>query len=277
MTRMRSATAKTSARRCETKMQATPRSRRVRIRAKRRCASGSVSAAVGSSRISSRACLDSARAITTSCCVARSSVPIRAPGSTSTAKSRSTSPARTWSSSRSTNPNRVGSLLRNMFSATVRSGTTLTSCGISTTPAASAAATFAGANGRPSICDRAVVRSVWVDAGQNLDHRRLAGAVLPQQRHDLARVDDEIDRIHRQHTGKSLRQPLSDQQWFFHRCHGQRRATLRAQGRSSRKVRGSVTGCPINRPVSGRARWRRPRRSAATTGARRRSRRSRPW
>ena len=41
-------------------------------------------------------------------------------------------------------PQRVGSSLSEMFSATVRSGTTLTSCGTSATPAASASATSAG-------------------------------------------------------------------------------------------------------------------------------------
>ena len=49
----------------------------------------------------------------------------------------------------STKPNRDGSALRYMFSATVMSGTTFTSCGTSATPAASASATLAGRNGRP--------------------------------------------------------------------------------------------------------------------------------
>ena len=73
MTTMRSEMAKTSASRWETKMMATPRAFSRRMRSKRRCDSCSVRAAVGSSRMRRRAFLASARAMTTSCCVARSS------------------------------------------------------------------------------------------------------------------------------------------------------------------------------------------------------------
>ena len=65
--RKRSVPAKTSGSRCDTKMQETPRSRSARIWAKSRCASASVNAAVGSSRMSRRALRESARAITTIC------------------------------------------------------------------------------------------------------------------------------------------------------------------------------------------------------------------
>ena len=150
MTTMRSEIAKTSARRCETKMIATPRAFSSRMRSNNRSNSFSVSAAVGSSRMSSRARLASARAITTSCCVARSSAPIGMAGSRSRPKSASASRARRSRPATSIMPQRVGSSLRVRFSATLRSGTTLTSCGTSATPAASAAATPEGRKGRPA-------------------------------------------------------------------------------------------------------------------------------
>ena len=68
ITTMRSEIAKTSARRCETKMTATPRALQGSIRANRWSDSFSVNAAVGSSRMRRRAFFDSARAMTTSCC-----------------------------------------------------------------------------------------------------------------------------------------------------------------------------------------------------------------
>ena len=52
--------------------------------------------------------------------------------------------AQVWS----TNPNRDGSAPRYMFCATVRSGQTLTSCGTIAMPARSASATFLGSIGR---------------------------------------------------------------------------------------------------------------------------------
>jgi len=41
-------------------------------------------------------------------------------------------------------------------------------------------------------------------AGQNLEQRRLAGAVLAQERMDLRRSDFEMDVLKREHAGKAL-------------------------------------------------------------------------
>ena len=43
-----------------------------------------------------------------------------------------------------------------------------------------------------------------VDAGEHLDQRRLAGAVLAEQRMHLAGAHVEIDRIERQRAGEAL-------------------------------------------------------------------------
>ncbi len=67
ITSTRSAMAKTSGKRCETNTQETPRSRSARMWPNSRCASLSVRAAVGSSRMSNRALRESAFAITTIC------------------------------------------------------------------------------------------------------------------------------------------------------------------------------------------------------------------
>ena len=127
--------------------------------------------------------------------VARSSDDIGASGSTSRPKSASAALARRSRSATSIMPQRVGSSLRVMFSATVRSGTTLTSCGTSATPAASAVgdARRARTAGRRRLIV-AVVAAGGVRAGEDLDQRRLAGAVLAEQRHDLAGRDREARR-----------------------------------------------------------------------------------
>ena len=67
MMTIRSEISNTSARRCDTKMMATPRALSARMRSNSRLASRSVSAAVGSSRMSRRAFFDRARTISTSC------------------------------------------------------------------------------------------------------------------------------------------------------------------------------------------------------------------
>ena len=61
----------------------------------------------------------------------------------------------------------------------------------------------------PVDADRARVRPV--DAGDDLDQRRLAGAVLAQQRMDLAGTDVEADVVQRPHAGERLAQALDRQ------------------------------------------------------------------
>ena len=78
-----------------------------------------------------------------------------------------------------------------MFSATVMSGMTEISCGRNRTPAATASRGSAKTTSRAVDRDRAGVARV--DAGEDLHQRRLAGAIRAEERHDLARRDDEID------------------------------------------------------------------------------------
>ena len=113
------------------------------------CASASVSAAVGSSRISSRTFFESARAMTAICCMARLSSWIGRAGSMSISKASRIRRASAWRRGQSTKPKRPGSEFRYMFSATVRSGATLISCGTRTMPARSASASPMGAKLSP--------------------------------------------------------------------------------------------------------------------------------
>ena len=56
---------------------------------------------------------------------------------------------------------------------------------------------------RPAV-ERDRARVGFVDAGQDLDQRRLAGAVLAEQRVDLAAPHVEIDVVERQRRGEAL-------------------------------------------------------------------------
>ena len=43
-----------------------------------------------------------------------------------------------------------------------------------------------------------------MDAGDRLDHRRLARAVVADECHDLAGVDVEVDAVERRHRAEAL-------------------------------------------------------------------------
>ena len=58
---------------------------------------------------------------------------------------------------------------------------------------------------RPALDPRARIR--LVDPGKDLHQRRLAGPVLADQRHDLARGNREVHAVERLQTGKGLAQP----------------------------------------------------------------------
>ena len=107
------------------------------------------------------------------------------------------------SSSRSV-PNRVrGAWPRKMFSATERSSNSTVSWWIAVMPASKAACALGKLTGCAVERDLAGVR--LVDAGQDLDQRRLAGAVLADQRGDLAGIEREADIVQRAHAGEALR------------------------------------------------------------------------
>ena len=65
--------------------------------------------------------------------------------------------------------------------------------------------------GRPSV-KHDVARVGFVDPGQHLYQRRLAGPVLAEQRVDLAAADVEVDMIERDRAGESLDEPAHHEQ-----------------------------------------------------------------
>ena len=123
-----SETDRMSSRKCEMKMMLRPLARSRRSTANSRSISGGDSAEVGSSRMMMRAPENSTRDSSTSCCRPMGSVPSVTPGSMSMPRLSSCSAAAFFMPLQSTMPNRfTGCTPRNTFSATLRSGTTLSS------------------------------------------------------------------------------------------------------------------------------------------------------
>ena len=107
-------------------------------------------------------------------------------------------------------PKRVrGACPRKMFSATVSSGNSSSSWNTVAMPAACASCGPLKLDLAAVDPDRARVRPV--DAGDDLDQRRLAGAVLAQKRMHLAGMDVEADIVQRPHAGKRLAQAFDRQ------------------------------------------------------------------
>ena len=126
-----------------------------------------------------------------------------------------------------------GAWPRKMFSATVRSGNSSSSwkswrC---RPPAPPAGRRSAPPGRRPRI----VPGIGPVDARDDLDQRRLAGAVLAQQRVDLAGMDVEADAVQRPHAGKRLAQAVDRE----HRCAAAASATSRSQIHRASRCRAS--------------------------------------
>ena len=112
----------------------------------------------------------------------------------------------------------------------------------------------------------AVVAAGRDGAGEDLDQRRLAGAVLAEQRHDLAGGDREARPVERAHAGEALGQRLGD---------AAPRSAARPASLSCRAAPPSAMP-GSSRPASCRGRSCRPRRRSASAGACRRTRASRP-
>ena len=70
-----------------------------------------------------------------------------------------------------------------------------------------------------------------IGAGEDIDQRRLAGAVLAEQRLDLAGTQIEVDRIEREHAWKALGDALQAQELVSRRA-----------GASSLRHKASVDG-----------------------------------
>ena len=89
-----------------------------------------------------------------------------------------------------------------MFSATVSSGNSSSSWKIVAMPRRWASCGLAKRTVLAVQADGAGVG--LVEAGDDLDQRRLAGAVLAEQRMHLAGADVEADPVQRAHAGKRL-------------------------------------------------------------------------
>ncbi len=150
-TDMRSASSKTSSIRCETKIVDTPSSRSFRTTAKRDSTSSSVRELVGSSRISRRASIDSARAISTICCRSGRSRRTGSDGSSSSPSRSMAARARVRVVFQSTRPpRRAIRCPRKMFSAIERSGASVVSCVTVAMPWRSASVGVRNDVGRPA-------------------------------------------------------------------------------------------------------------------------------
>ena len=112
---------------------------------KRRWISGGVKVAVGSSRISTLLCVESALAISSSCIWATPSVSTRARGEISSPTWSSMASASRKRRPKSTSPARLGKRWKKMFSATVRYGSRLNSWNTTRIPARMAAKVLRGA------------------------------------------------------------------------------------------------------------------------------------
>ncbi len=113
----------------------------------------------------------------------------------------SASARRRWARA-SIRPKRLGGAAMEMLSATERSGISDSSWKMQTTPAARRGGRTAEMTRAAVERDRARVR--LDHAGDDLDQRRLAGAVLAQHRVDLAAPAGEIDVLQRAHAAVAL-------------------------------------------------------------------------
>ncbi len=80
--------------------------------------------------------------------------------------------------------------------------------------------------------DGAVVGAGRPDAGQDLDERRLAGAVVADQRVDLAGLEPEVDAAEGRHAGELLAEPLG----FEHVGHDDHRGRAERRCSAARSV-----------------------------------------
>ena len=138
---------------------------------------------------------DSARAISTICCWPRRSSSTGVSGSMSSSSSAIS--ARVWRSSSAKSTPVAPRISRpmKMLSRTLRFGARLSSWWMIEMPRSRASVEEEKATGLPS---RMISPEVGLhDAGEDLHQRRLAGAVLAEQRRHLAAVDVEVHALER--------------------------------------------------------------------------------
>ncbi len=85
----------------------------------------------------------------------------------------------------------------------------------------------------PFDADRAFIR--LVDAGQDLDQRRLPGAVLADQRVDLAAADGQVDMVECQGAEEALGQAANRHRWRRFKSHFHPRSLLPAWAEAWRR------------------------------------------
>ena len=190
-TTMRSATARTSSMLWLIMITPRPRSRTRSIRSSTSAVCATPSAAVGSSSMISFGSSSSERAIATvwrwppdSEATGSRTLGMRAESSLSSVQARiSIATSSSWSG--------LSSLPRKMLATTSRFSHSARSWKTVAMPSPSAALGSLSVDGLAAKGDGA--RAGLMDAGQDLDQRRLARAVVADQRHDLAGMDVEID------------------------------------------------------------------------------------
>ena len=205
-----SQTSSTSASLWLTKSTATPSALSRRMISRSTRTSRSVRAVVGSSMMMSRASEASARQMATSCLWATDSVSTRASrGIVDADALRASAPPAPRTRPRSTSRRPAwSSEAKPMFSATVRFGKSEKSWKITMIPAAADCRGVSRSKRSPATVIAADVR--LLGAGEDLDERRLAAAVLAGEAHGLARPDREAHVVERPDAGIGLGHAAED-------------------------------------------------------------------
>ena len=201
---MRSATRATSFNLCEIRIEAMPCSLNATSRSSSAALSVSFRLAVGSSRIKRRTRLESAFAISTSCCLPTPRSVTSVSGCSRRPTWASSSRVRRCTASRSIMPNRLGRCDRKMFSAIDISGIRASSWWMMMIPSASESLMSRKLPLLAVEDDRPLIAAAGIDAAEHLHQRRLARAVLAHEGMDLAGLHGEVDVAQRLHACKTL-------------------------------------------------------------------------
>ena len=192
MTVIRSATARTSRSLCVMKTIDVPDSLSWRMIAISSSVSCGVSTAVGSSRMRTLACRDSALMISTRCWTPTGRSSMYASGSTWNPNRSEISLTRRRASARSMQPAAADGLVAEHH--VLRDGEHRDEHEVLVDHADAGGHRVAGAGERHGrVVDEDLAAVGVVQPVEHVHQRALAGAVLPEQRVDLARLDDEVD------------------------------------------------------------------------------------
>ena len=199
--------ANTSSKRCEMNSSARPSSRRLRATAKSRSTSTPESAAVGSSMMSTRASSEMALAISMICWSAIERPSVTRSGSSATPRRSKISTASARIALRSIRPDAVGRLAAHEDVLGHRQIGEERRLLVDDRDARGLRLRGAGEVDRLAV-EQEVARIAAVEAGDDLDERRLARAVLADQGVDRAAVEREAARAQRDHGPEGLHHPV---------------------------------------------------------------------